>query len=330
MPTIFISYRRGDSIATAGRIHDRLVREFGHNQVFVDVDDIPHGLDFVEVLEGKVAECSVLLAVIGPHWLDARNEAGIRRLDDPDDFVVIEVGSALARNGIAVVPVLVDGAQMPSVAMLPERLHPLVRRNAIELRNSQFGSDVERLIRSIRTVTHTRRGPGKLAVAAAVATLALPLGAYFAWTRFAGAPPITAESHRPAVARPSTAATTASTERGAFMVYYYMSVDKDCQVLEPPTVEVEAPPQFGTVTVRSEQGVARVFVAPEREHCVGTQGAAKALYYAPRDAGSSPADSDKFTVRVRFPSGIHRLEEFVVEPAKRTGKRTKMINVSGK
>lgn len=149
MPNVFISYRRDDSIATAGRIRDRLVQALGRKRVFVDVDDIPHGQDFVEVLAGKVAECSVLLAIIGPRWLDARDAAGNRRLDDQDDFVAIEIGSALERPGVVVMPVLVDGAHMPTAEMLPPRLQPLARRNAIELRNAQFGTDAERLIRAI-------------------------------------------------------------------------------------------------------------------------------------------------------------------------------------
>ena len=151
MPNIFISYRRGDSIATAGRIRDRLVQQYGGRRVFVDVDDIPHGQDFVKVIELKIAECDVLLAIIGPRWIDARDDVGRRRLDNPDDFVGIELSAALASLSIIVIPVLVDGARMPNADELPDRLRTLTRRNAVELRNSHFGGDVQRLIRSIKS-----------------------------------------------------------------------------------------------------------------------------------------------------------------------------------
>ena len=127
---IFISYRRDDAIATAGRLRDRLVSEFGRARVFVDVDDIPHGRDFVKVLEAKVAECEVLLAIIGPRWIDSRDRDGRRRLDLADDFVRIEIGSALQREDIAVIPVLVDGAQDADgrrVAGRPQAARPAQR-----------------------------------------------------------------------------------------------------------------------------------------------------------------------------------------------------------
>jgi formylglycine-generating enzyme required for sulfatase activity len=177
MGNIFISYRREDSIATAGRIRDRLVQEFGRKRVFVDVDDIPHGRDFTAVLNSKVAECEVLLAIIGPNWAEAQDEKGSRRIDDPDDFVGVEIGAALARKDIAVIPVLVDGAAMPHSGSLPDQLKSLSRRNAIELRNSQFGSDVDRLIRSVKSALGQDRAfPWiKTAVAAALLSVAVLL-----------------------------------------------------------------------------------------------------------------------------------------------------------
>jgi TIR domain/Domain of unknown function (DUF4384) len=182
MGNIFISYRRGDSIATAGRIRDRLVQAFGRKRVFVDVDDIPHGQDFVTILQSKVAECDVLLAIIGPAWLDARDEKGRRRLDDPEDFVAIEVGSALARDKTAVIPVLVDGAKMPTAAELPDALKPLARRNAIELRNTQFGSDADRLVKTLTPTMSGGTGTSPSKIAAAIAgILLLGIGGWAAW-----------------------------------------------------------------------------------------------------------------------------------------------------
>src|SRR5215813_335993 len=146
--TIFINYRREDSTATAGRLHDRLGQSFGRKTLFMDVDHIPPGVDFVTHLNNQVAACDVFLAIIGPNWLNTTNEKGDRRLDAADDFVAIEIAAALARN-IRVIPVLVDGARMPKVGELPKSLKPLVRRQAIDLRHTHFGRDADALIEKI-------------------------------------------------------------------------------------------------------------------------------------------------------------------------------------
>src|SRR5262252_3232601 len=112
MSRVFINYRRADSTAMAGRLHDRLAQTFGRKILFMDVDHVPAGVDFVEYLHSQVAACRVFLAVIGPNWLDAKDEDGRRRFDNPDDFVAIEIAAALARD-ICVIPVLVDGALIP-------------------------------------------------------------------------------------------------------------------------------------------------------------------------------------------------------------------------
>jgi hypothetical protein len=113
--------------------------------VFKDVDNIPFGVDFVEHLDREVQKCTVLLAVIGPRWLPA-GEQGTRRLEDPNDFVRIEIDSALRRE-IPVVPLLVDGASMPRVEELPDELKPLARRNGTEIRHDpDFHNDMSRLL----------------------------------------------------------------------------------------------------------------------------------------------------------------------------------------
>ena len=94
---IFINYRRDDSISTAGRLHDRLAQSFGRKNLFMDVDHIPAGVDFVDYLPAQVAACDIFLAVIGPDWLDAKDDDGKRRLDNPDDFVTIEIAAAAAK-----------------------------------------------------------------------------------------------------------------------------------------------------------------------------------------------------------------------------------------
>src|SRR5262245_16490469 len=126
--TIFINYRREDSIGTAGRLHDRLAQPFGQKNIFMDVDSIPPGVDFVADLNRQVSACDVVLVIIGSNWLNAKDETGRRRLDNPDDFVVIEIAAALGRN-IPVIPVLLDGVRMPKASELPGPIKPLVRRN---------------------------------------------------------------------------------------------------------------------------------------------------------------------------------------------------------
>ena len=148
---VFINYRRDDSIGMAGRLHDRLAQSFGRDKLFMDVDHIPAGVDFVAHLNSQVAACSVLLVVIGPLWLNAKDESGERRLDNPDDFVTIEIAAALARD-IRVIPVLVDGARMPKAKELPDSLKPLTRRQAIEVRHAHFGHDAEALVAKMREV----------------------------------------------------------------------------------------------------------------------------------------------------------------------------------
>ncbi len=177
---IFINYRRDNAVATAGRLHDRFSRVFGRGRVFIDVDTIPAGADFVHHLEKHVSECDVLLAVIGPGWLEAKDVRGMRRLDDPQDFVRIEIAAALKRN-VLVIPVLIDGAPMPRADQLPDDLKALARRNAVEVRNTQFGGDADRLIAKVRETLNPapssarRWGPVALA---AVLVLAGGVGLY--------------------------------------------------------------------------------------------------------------------------------------------------------
>ena len=98
MPRIFINYRRDDSAGYAGRIHDTLASSFGTDSVFIDIDDIKPGIDYVSTIEEKIADCDVMLALIGKRWLDSQDASGRRRLDDPADFVRVEIERALARR----------------------------------------------------------------------------------------------------------------------------------------------------------------------------------------------------------------------------------------
>src|SRR5262249_45409322 len=119
------------------------------NQLFMDVDNVPLGVNFAKLLQDEVARCDVLLVVIGRNWLGARGDDGRRRLDNPDDFVRIEIATALRRN-IPVIPVLLDGAAVPKADELPEELKDLTVSNALDLRHASFQTDINRLVRGLK------------------------------------------------------------------------------------------------------------------------------------------------------------------------------------
>src|SRR5688572_3663162 len=148
MSKIFISYRREDSGGYAGRLYDRLSQHFGKDQVFMDIDHIEPGEDFAELIDQQVGTCNTLIALIGRNWVNAADKTGAHRLDDPEDFVRLEIASALVSN-VRVMPVLVGGANMPAAQQLPAQLAMLVRRHAAELSDLRFHQDVDRLIESI-------------------------------------------------------------------------------------------------------------------------------------------------------------------------------------
>lgn len=141
---IFVSYRREDSAGHAGRLYDKLVNHFGKDRIFRDVDTIGLGEDFATVIENAVGSCDILIALIGRHWLSgAGGTTG--RLDNPNDFVRLEIAHAL-RRGIRVIPVLVQGASLPKPQDLPDDLAKLTRLNAIELTDLRWQTDVDQLI----------------------------------------------------------------------------------------------------------------------------------------------------------------------------------------
>ncbi|MDP3460137.1 MAG: toll/interleukin-1 receptor domain-containing protein, partial [Hyphomonas sp.] len=150
MAKVFISYRRDDARYPANELYRELSQHVlnPETDIFLDVDSILLGLDFVEFVDGKLAECEVLLALIGHDWLEALDTSGCRRLEDPNDYVRIEIVTALKRR-IPVVPVLLDGAPMPAEGRLPDDLKPLVRRQAEVIRLNTFRADVERLVKRL-------------------------------------------------------------------------------------------------------------------------------------------------------------------------------------
>lgn len=181
---IFISYRRDDTAGRAGRLFDLLATRFGARNVFQDVAAIEPGTDFTQRVDEAIAHCEVTLVVIGADWLDMRGPDGIRRLDEPDDYVRREVGAALAA-GVRVVPVLVDRAELPSADVLPEDLRPLATRQAVALRDATWHQDVDGLVRRLEgealVESPRRRGLGRrwpVVVGAVVALLVVGLGGW--------------------------------------------------------------------------------------------------------------------------------------------------------
>lgn len=151
MTDIFISYRRVDSDDIVGRIYDRLAEEFGKEAIFKDVDAIPLGSDFRQVIDEAVGRCQVLLAVIGRDWLTVTETDGSRRLDNSRDYVRSELELSLDRR-ILVIPLLVKGARMPDPKDLPLAIRNLAYCNGISIRSDpDFHRDMDRLIEAIRS-----------------------------------------------------------------------------------------------------------------------------------------------------------------------------------
>jgi len=180
MTTIFISYRRDDAAAYAGRLYDGLRQRYGEDHVFMDVDRIQPGENFASVIERSVQSTDVMLAVIGETWLTVTNEARLRRLDDPEDFVRLEIKAALDA-GLRVIPVLVGGASMPAEDALPTVLRRLAGVQAVIMSNERWDYDAERLNRSIDAAGKpaTRRkwlwfGLLALTIVAMIGLLAMP------------------------------------------------------------------------------------------------------------------------------------------------------------
>jgi hypothetical protein len=158
VPTIFISYRREDTSGYAGRLYDRLRQEFGHDNVFLDLELKP-GEDFVDAILARLTGSDLMLVLIGRRWLNAADEKGGQRLGDEGDFVRIEIQTALERK-LRTIPVLVDRATLPRLQDLPEPLRPLGRIQAIELSDTRWDYDVGLLVQSLR------RAEGERATAA--------------------------------------------------------------------------------------------------------------------------------------------------------------------
>jgi hypothetical protein len=179
---IFISYRRDDSAAMAGRLYDRLVEKFGEANLFIDVDNMPAGADFVKHLSKQVESCDIFLCTVGPNWLNAKDEDGRRRLDQPDDYVRVEIASALNRD-IPVIPVLIEGARVPKARELPGDIAALARHNAVEVRSSHFRRDADDLAQKISEILKEEgHAPRRLVLPIVGVLLALMFGWVGLWS----------------------------------------------------------------------------------------------------------------------------------------------------
>jgi formylglycine-generating enzyme required for sulfatase activity len=203
MAGIFINYRRDDAPGVAGRLGDRLAKSFSRGAIFMDVDAMRPGLDFVKQLEEQVSKCDVLLAIIGPNWSKAADEKGQRRLDSARDYVRIEIASALKRE-IPVIPVLVNGAVMPSEDDLPDDLKPLINRHALELRHTRFDGDSAAIIDGLTRVLPQKAKWSLIAGGAGLAAV-IVVGGIILWPMLNAShttSPPTSEENKPLVAKP--------------------------------------------------------------------------------------------------------------------------------
>lgn len=166
MGSVFISYRREDSQGQARALFQDLVARLGRSAVFMDVDSIALGRDFREVLQERLATCDLMLVLIGPDWLSGTDRTGRRRLDNPADYVCLEIAAALERK-IPIAPLLLQGAQMPTAEQLPESIRELAYRNGFELSHNRWDSDVQELMKRLglaaRADAPPSEGPAPLA-----------------------------------------------------------------------------------------------------------------------------------------------------------------------
>jgi TIR domain len=158
MRPIFLSYRRDDSEGQAARLFEDLRAEFGADNVFMDVATIEPGVDFRRAIDTSVETCGLLLAMIGKNWLHVVDGDGRRRIDNPDDFVRLEIAQALRRD-IPVVPVLVHGARMPKPEELPDELRNLAFRNSVELTHARWESDRKPVFAALRKLLAPNKLP---------------------------------------------------------------------------------------------------------------------------------------------------------------------------
>jgi hypothetical protein len=240
MGTIFISYRREDTEGQARALLTDLEDTLGAGSAFMDVDSISLGRDFRLALEESLVSCSLMIVLIGKDWL-AKNEAGQVRLDNPDDGVRLEVGTALKRN-IPVTPVLVRGARMPRAEELPEELKGLSYRNGFELSHNRWNSDVQELIKRLGLrPTSPPKGPSTnkrlLAVVAGACVFAIAVAG---WVFIASNhPAVLADARAPEL---SPAGPATSEHRVNSFVSIINGSQREVWTRQPPNIWIDTSP----------------------------------------------------------------------------------------
>jgi len=263
---IFINYRRDDAAGMAGRLFDHLAKAFSRQKVFMDVDAMKPGLDFVKQLDAQVSQCNVLLAVIGPHWSSARDEKSNRRLDSDRDYVRIELASALKRD-IPVIPVLVDGAEMPVEEDLPDDLKALVRRHGVEVRHSHFSADANALVHALRDILPRQRSKLLLSLSAAAILAAVIAGAVYFWPK---GPAVVAGNTNPPTAtavspQPGTANAPGATDIAGKIAEVKRKAEEARQKAEEARQKAEEARQ------KAEEARQRVAARPSQQPTTPTQ-----------------------------------------------------------
>ena len=157
-PKVFICYRREETAAHAGRLYDALVAQFGEPNVFMDIELEP-GIDFVNRITEVIGSCHVLLVIVGRKWATLSDGADHARIQDREDYVRLEVETALRRSDVRVIPLLVGGARMPYSDELPEAVRALTRRNAFELSDTRWRYDVGRLMDALAGLLADTQAP---------------------------------------------------------------------------------------------------------------------------------------------------------------------------
>ena len=204
MPGIFITYRRSDSIAWAGRLHDSLKQHFSGTAIFMDIEAIPPGTKFSEYIRDAVGSCNILFVLIGPNWLAAVDEEGERRLDDEEDFVALEIEAALDRD-VPIIPTLVGDALMPRKQDLPEHLRPLCDFQNFVISDRSWHDDCARLAKHIQGIVEeqpVKPGSGKMLKVAVggVIGIALILTVVYFFNQYLMKPPTVERETKPPVA----------------------------------------------------------------------------------------------------------------------------------
>ena len=247
MAGIFINYRRDDSPGVAGRLFDYLALKYPRSGIFMDVDAMKPGMDFTEQLDSQVSQCRVVLAVIGPRWIDAKDKAGHRRLDSDRDYVRIELALALKR-AIPVIPILVDGAAMPQEESLSDDLKPLARRHALELRHTRFNSDANAIVRALEGVVPRRRLPWPVIGASVVVAIGVSVMAVVWPTLSAKLHPSLPQPVAPSTRPPATTLPTVALPPAAAPVAPSTVLSQQAALPPPPS-----PPAPLTPTQPSSQ-----------------------------------------------------------------------------